>query len=239
MVARARQLPSTLGDVLTILARIIGLLLRAGIALILLVRRPRPIHARGAVYSGEIRWLPGHRATGIAWVDSPPDSTASITARASRGVGLPSWLPDVFGVALRTEAAGVPADLELSSSGVGVPGRFLLVPRWSPVRATLGTLLPYRGSRGPVLICARTTVPARSSAGAGGSADAPSPWTLRLYTARPTGRWHPFAEVTLNRSAGQDDSALRFDAVRHPLPGAGTYEWTRALRQPSYRLVQD
>jgi hypothetical protein len=56
------------GSVLTILARIIGLLLRAGIALILLVRRPRPIHARGAVYSGEIRWLPGRRATGIAWV---------------------------------------------------------------------------------------------------------------------------------------------------------------------------
>jgi len=31
---------------------------------------------------------------------------------------------------------------------------------------------------------------------------------------------------------------VRFDPVAHPVPGAGTYPWVRALRQPSYRLVQ-
>ena len=28
------------------------------------------------------------------------------------------------------------------------------------------------------------------------------------------------------------------DAVRNALPGAGTYDWVRAVRQPTYRMVQ-
>jgi len=222
---------------LTTVARIAGGLLRAGIALILLVRRPRPIHARGTVLEGDLRWLPRARQTGIAWIDAPVAGTVvPVAARVSRGVGLPSWLPDVYGLALRTESSEGPADLELSSSGIGVPGRFLLVPHRSALRGTLGTLLPYEGTRGPLMVCARTTVgPASGSAE---EASPTEPWRLRLYAAAPAGRWHPFADLTLRRGAAKDDASLRFDAVRHPLPGAGTYEWTRALRQPSYHLAQ-
>lgn len=225
--------------VITALTRFAGLVLRAGFALILLVRRPRPIHSRGVVLEGEIRWMPRAHDAGIPWIDQVPGTVARTTARVSRSIGLPAPLPDVIGLALRVGESDAPADLELASTGVGVPGRFLLFPHRSPVRATLSTLLPYRGSRGPVLIAARTVAAsvARGSAGIS-SSQPPDPWTLRLYAAVPTGRWHPFAEVTLRLADDQDDTALRFDAVRHPLPGAGTYEWTRLLRQPSYRLVQ-
>ena len=63
-------------------------------------------------------------------------------------------------------------------------------------------------------------------------------WKLRLYHATPTSRWHPFAEVALRMVDDQDDEGLRFDSVRHPLPGAAAYSWVAALRQPSYELVQ-
>ncbi len=39
-------------------------------------------------------------------------------------------------------------------------------------------------------------------------------------------------------SADQEDRGLRFDSVRHPLPGAGTYRWVERVRQPSYLRVQ-
>jgi hypothetical protein len=65
-----------------------------------------------------------------------------------------------------------------------------------------------------------------------------SPWRLRLYWATPLGAWHAFAELELQRTPGPVDRLLRFDAVRHPLPGARHYRWVEALRQPSYELVQ-
>jgi hypothetical protein len=214
-----------------------GLILRAVFAVMLLVRRPRPIHVRGVVYEGVVTWMPEVRRSGVAWIDQPVGHEERVTARASRSLGLPPALPDVIGLSLRAQTENGPADLELASTGVGVPGRFLLSPRRSPVRATLGTLLPYRGARGAVLICARTPASLESSA-QGRPGPAPSPWTLRLYWAAPRGSWFPFAEVTLERALQSDDPTLRFDAVRRPLPGAGTYTWTRLLREPSYRLVQ-
>jgi hypothetical protein len=95
--------------------------------------------------------------------------------------------------------------------------------------------------RGPVLLAARTR-PARSlPAGLAELRRAvrEEPWRLRLYFARPLGRWHPFADLTLSDAEDQDDAELRFDAVRRPLPGAGTYGWARLVREPSYRRVQD
>ncbi len=67
---------------------------------------------------------------------------------------------------------------------------------------------------------------------------ATEPWRLRLYVARPRGRWHPFAELELERAPGPIDPLLRFDAGRHPLPGTRQYGWVRRLRQPSYDRVQ-
>lgn len=190
---------------------------------------------------GEITWLRPSVPSGIHWIDEPPDRPLPVTARLSRSVGLPAVLPDVIGLAMRVDAGGRPADIELASTGLGVPSRFMLLPHRSPSRARFGTLFPYRSRLGPRLICARP-LPRPHPLPAGGaaldSALAADAWRLRLYHASPTGKWHPFADLALRPGADQADEHLRFDSVRRPLPGADNYAWVRAARQPSYRAVQ-
>lgn len=224
-----------------ILSRVLGAALRAGIAAILLVRRPRPIHAHGVVFDGDLTMLPGRALSGIEAIDRPTAERVDIVARVSRAVGLPSVLPDVHGLALRWTHETGTTDLELSSSGLGVPWRHILRPHRLPSSAPMSSLLPYRSTRGPVLLCVRTLPPRSLPAGLDAlrQAVAEEPWALRLYFATPRGRWHPFAEVRLREARIDDDPHLRFDIDRHPLVGAETYPWVRALRQPGYRLAQD
>lgn len=208
-------------------------------AAILLVRRPRPIHPRGVELEGEVSWL-GRSQSGIRWIDDPPAGPVPIRARASRSVGLPAPLPDIIGLAMRFEAEGRVADLELASTGTGVPGRYGLLLHGSPSRAHLSTLLPYLGDGGPILLAARTIAPqdlptALPALTIRLQRDA---WRLRLYAATPRGRWHPFADVVLRATPGRGDSPLRFDAGRRLLPGARLPGWVHAVRQPSYDLVQ-
>lgn len=227
-------------------ARPVGSALAAAFGLAQLLRHPRPIHSRGVVLSGEMRWIPDAAPSGVAFIDDAPSGPVRVVARVSRSLGLPAPLPDVIGLALRVDTGtwgpggeGV-ADIELASTGWNVPGRFALLPHRRPERARLGTLLPYRGRRGPVILIARTRSghPAASDPrelpGREGAV-----WTLTLAHAAPAGRWHPFAVVELCLHPDQDDRRLRFDAVRRPIPGTRVYPWARALRQPSYVRVQE
>ncbi|UUL77499.1 SRPBCC family protein [Pseudarthrobacter sp. Fe7] len=153
--------------------------------------------------------------------------------RFSRSVGLPQTLPDILGLALRITPAdgGGPADVLFASTGWGLPGRFLLMPRLDVAGATLTTLMPYRGRRGPVLLGLRTR---------GSSPDslAPGEQVLGLYWATPSGRWRECGELRLNAGAGPADIPLRFDPLANQPPGARTYTWTRRLRKPSYQVAQ-
>ncbi len=220
-----------------------GVLLRGVFATISVVRRPRPIHQRGIVLEGELTWTGSDAISGISWVDDAPGMPVPVTARLSRSVGLPAWSPDVIGLAFRIPVDTGWADIELASTGWGVPGRFLLAPRIASTRGTFGTLMPYRSPRGPILlgILGETDE-------TGGSRPAElvdlarslreRPWRVQFAFADPTGDWHPFAEADLRTAADQHDEQLRFDAVRRLIPGAGMYRWTRLARQPSYRHVQ-
>lgn len=223
-----------------VVSKLAGAALEFVFGVLLLARRPRPIHPKGVVLDGSLRWIGRTQASGMRWIDEPPSAFVDVTARLSRGAGLPEPLPDIIGLALRLDGETGVADLELASTGFGVPSRFWLVPQRSPSRARLSTLLPYRGDRGPVLIAARTLAPDDLPTGLGELAGAleRAPWRLRLYWATPLGAWHAFAELELHRPPGPFDRLLRFDAVRHPLPGTGHYRWVEALRQPSYELVQ-
>ncbi|MEZ7755439.1 hypothetical protein O5Y58_07990 [Microbacterium paraoxydans] len=221
------------------LSRVLGMVLRAAIAAILLVRRPRPIHAHGAVFDGRLVMRPDP-GSGIAGIDDPRTAEVPVVARVSRSIGLPTWAPDVYGLGLRWAQGEDEVDLQLASTGIGVPGRFLLLPRLTPTRATLSSVVPYRTPRGPIMLCART-VPARRLPGGLRElrrAVGVEPWELRLYFASPGGRWRPFADVRLESPHPEDDASLRFDIDRRPLRGAETYPSVRALRRPSYRLTQ-
>jgi hypothetical protein len=226
---------------LTGLAEVVGAVLRGFFSLLRRIRHPRPIHSRGLVLTGQATWLPDAAPSGIAWIDDAQGKPLEVTARLSRGVGLPDKLPDVLGLALRFHTdEGWHADVLLASTGIGYPSRFVLVPRRAATGATFGSLLPYRSPRGPVLICVRS-VPSRvlpaDLEGLRRSLQE-QPWQIRLYHASPTEKWHPFADVLLRPAAEADSAELRFDPVRHPLPGSTTYPWVRRLREPSYRVAQ-
>lgn len=220
-------------------AVLVGRMLRAAFAVLLLVRRPKPIHPKGVALEGVLRWRRPRARTGIRWIDEGGDPVP-VVARLSRSVGLPAPLPDIVGLAIRAPGADGPIDLELSSTGAGVPSRFWLVPHRSPSRARLGTLLPYRTPAGPRLLCARTIAPADLPVALRdlGWALVDAPWHLRLYTAAPRGRWYAVADLELRAASGPRDLALRFDAADRPIPGTDSYPWVRAIREPSYHLVQ-
>lgn len=230
------------GGVQPVVSAVAGHALKAVFRAALLVRRPRPIHAHGVLLEGELRWYPRHGSSGIRWVDEPQPDPVAVVARASRSAGLPTGWPDIVGLAFRVDSPEGPADVELASTGFGVPGRFMLMLHRSPSRARMGTLLPYRSERGPVLLCARTLGPPQLPAPLDDLAEVleRETWRLRLYYAFPTSRWRAFAELTLRRPAGDADrdTGIRFDAVRNPLPTAGIYPWVRAFRQPTYEMTQ-
>lgn len=219
-----------------VIPRVTGYAFAAAIATIGTVRGPRPIHTPGVRLQGVVRWLPGSsRESGVAWIDDRGADDLPVVGRFSRGAGLPASLPDVLGLALRL--GNDEGDLLLSTTGIGVPGRFLLQPRMTPTRALFGTLMPYRGRTGPVLVAARTTTPGRMPAQMETlrRSIAATPWRLELMWATPRSRWHRFGQLELTSPTGPaDTSALRFDPVLRPPRGAHTYDWTRALREPSY-----
>jgi len=202
--------------------------------LLKLARPGRPIHPEGLGLSGTVARTgnPGG-PSGIGWLDSP--GTDQVVARFSRSVGLPQRLPDILGLALRVSpsghAAAGPADVLFASTGWGLPGRYILMPRLDVAGAAMTTLMPYRGGRGPVLLGLRTRGLPPGSLASG-------EWVLGLHWTTPGGRWQECGEVRLQAGASPTDIPLRFDPLEHQPPGAQAYAWTRRLRKPSYRAAR-
>lgn len=110
--------------------------------------------------------MPRNTRSGIRWIDDPAAGERQpLAGRLSRSIGLPAPLPDVIGLALRVQTPEGPADIELASTGSGVPLRFTLLLRSRPSPGVYGTLVPYdmrhprgRGIRSPWSTCGRPTV---------------------------------------------------------------------------------
>lgn len=248
------------------LSRTAGWGIGAVVRAIRVVRSPRPIHPTGVLVGGGIEPIVGRGVrSGVEWIDDPRPTR--VVGRLSRGIGTPVPMPDIWGLALRlgdgasSEGADgdgdgdgdsdsdghTHGDVLLAAVGnLGVPWRFVPVPRLSPHGVSFSTVMPYRADTGPVLIGARTLsgAPASASARGVGTELARTPWVLELLWATPRGRWRAFATVSLTATttvggdAPADSPAVRFDPVLSPPPGARTYGWTRALREPAYRVAR-
>jgi hypothetical protein len=216
-------------------ARLLGLAIGAAIGAVALVRRDRPMHAVGRTHHAVVRGTPAHPA-GVPWLDDPGERAGLV--RFSRGVGLPSWAPDVQGLALRLPEDGRHTDVLFSSGGLRGVGRFLLTARRSPLGGPLTTLMPFHGPRGPVVLAAE---PLDETDGASRRAAWPTltgtRWTL--LRSGVTGPWEPFAELVVGADAGPAlDRATRFDPVGATPPGLPPYRWAAVLRDPAYRLAR-
>jgi hypothetical protein len=180
----------------------------------------KPLHPLGDRVTGRLDCLGSGVAlenAGVPLLDEAGHH--DVVVRFSQAAGLPRWLPDVQGLALRVPlSTGRHADLLLASTGLGRLTRFALTPTRSRQGRPLTTLLPYRTATGPVVIAAQPS----------------GPLGYDLLWARPSGAWHVWGRLTVAGQRGPDP-VTSFDAVENEAPGLRNYDWVRRLREPAYR----
>lgn len=213
-----------------LLARAGGTALKGVFAGLLIFRHGRPIHRNGVLLEGTLTHT--RVFSGEEWLDSAGEEP--VIGRISRSVGLPDPMPDIIGLALRIGET----DILLSTTGQGVPGRFLLRPRRSLLNGPFTTLMPFRGAGGPLVLAVRREGAGPDLTCLSGLRDHRSELQWGLYYSRLRGPWTRFATLRL-RVVSEQGEHPRFDPVGRPPAGLGTYQWTRALRRPSYALAQN
>jgi hypothetical protein len=211
----------------TFLSSLAGAALGAASFVTAVATSEKPLHAVGMIGHGTLSIQPTAAATGVPFLDRR--SSTPVLARWSRATNRPTDSVDIDGLALRLQDAGDDGDADLlfSSTGSGIPGRFVLQPRRPGRPGVMSTLMPTTSPMGPLLL---RIEPA-------GRADPRRPcpcWTLSR--AFLLGRWHSIG--VLEVSWQTTDEPVRFDPVRHPLAGAPAYRWVRAIREPAYRAAR-
>lgn len=199
--------------------RLMGDLLARGTSLIDHLRETRkPLHPYGATWAARLtRTGAQEHPTGAAFLDTAGED--DVVVRLSEGVGLPRSWPDVLGLAIRVPEPDGPADVLLSTTGAGRLTRFLAAPTRRPTGSTFSTLMPYRSSRGPVLI----------------AATAQSATDYELSHALGTGPWRRFGHLELRERVAAEPS---FDPIGNLPRGLEHYAWARRLRAPAYRTAR-
>ncbi len=176
----------------------------------------KPLHPRGSVAQARLYRHGLQPPLGVEFLDTV--STDDVVVRESRSVGLPGWLPDIHGLAIKvTNPDGSHGDLLFSTTGLGRVTRYALTLSLSQYGRPMTTLLPYRTPAGPVLLGARSS---------GGS-------TVEILCAVGDGDWRHVADLRLSYLEAEDQS-VSFDPVRNQVPGLEQYGWVRRLRAPAY-----
>ncbi|MDF3045270.1 MAG: hypothetical protein K0R30_1498 [Ornithinibacter sp.] len=229
MTVRANQLPASARQVVDTAASAGGVLLAAAFGTLARVRGGRPLHPQGATYAATVA-MTGQGLTGVPWLDER--GLHRVTVRVSRSAGLPLWMPDVYGIALRATMPDERAvDLLFATTGDTPTGRFVLRPRRGVERGPLTTLLPVRSEGGPLLLRLVPAVP-------GPVEELSLPTTLTLSCATGRGPWHDVGVLAVGAPLGPDAEAERHDPVLHELPGSEQYPVLRRLREPAYRAAR-
>jgi hypothetical protein len=240
--ATTRTLPPAVRLALLAAAALGGVGLGVATGTVAALRHDRPMHAAGRTYHARLdRTGSASERSGVAWIDERRSQPGLV--RFSRGAGLPDRYPDVQGLAIRLEEPRGHTDLLLSSSGLRGVTRFALVPRRSPLGGAAGSLMPFRGPGGPLLLAAEPVGDhGTGSTRAGDVRDADpdlrgTRW--RLLWSGVTGPWREWAVLTVAEQAGPDvDRRTRFNPVGATPPGLPSYRWARLLRTPAYRGAQ-
>jgi hypothetical protein len=206
-----------------------GAVLAASLGAVGRLRGDRPLHPHGASYAARVR-LHGAARSAVPWLDEPGSWRA--TLRVSRGIGLPAWLPDVHGIALRVlEGPEGPFDVLVAHTGSGPLSRFVFLPRGRVADGALTTLLPVRSGAGPLVL--RLAAPLGASLDANGM-----PSRLDLSYAHGLGAWHPAGEVLVGERLGPAAERAHHDPVLHQLPDTDQYRLVRRLREPAYATAR-
>lgn len=201
------------------------------------LRRKRGFHPFGVGFAAQLTPVgdPGFGATAL-------EREAEVEVRLSRSLGLPEWLPEPYGLALRipdAHGAGMHQDFLLVTSASAPVGRHALLPARGFCDLPYSTLLPYRVGGETVLIGAR------------GLASRPGPklgdlrarerggLEFELAIARLTGEWRPVARLSLSeRLPPEHTERLHFD----PTNTGGGLELVgllNKLRGPAYGASQE
>jgi hypothetical protein len=220
------------------LPRAAGRVVGAALGALARLRRGKPMHPRGAVFSAVLERHgsgDGDATWGVPWLDAAGTDVAVV--RLSRGAGLPAPLPDLLGLAIRLPSAGAggaPVDLLLTTTGRGPLRRLLPTPRRDSA-AVHSSIMGYRSDAGTLRIAALPDddgVPSEPAPLA--AAVAREGLSFTIAVARGTGPWVPFGRLVLDAPAEPLDPDVRFDAVLNPPPGLVPDGPMARFRAPAY-----
>jgi hypothetical protein len=203
------------------------------------LRGDKPMHPRGALFTGALHRTGPPRPWGVAWLDDR--RTDRVLVRMSRGAGLPEPWPDLLGLAVRVPGGGPdgrPVDLLLSSAGRGRWTRLLPVLRRDAATA-YSSIMSYRSAVGPVRLAALPE--------GGGAPSDPAPLAatvdrrdlrFTLAAALEGGAWEPFARLTVAAPVRPVDPEVHVDAVLHAPPGLRADGPMARFRRPAYAAAR-
>jgi hypothetical protein len=197
--------------------------------------RARVFHPRGVTATGHIEFA-------SSWWTQPTGTPIGVVVRLSGGVGTPTSVPDVLGLALKVplEAPGAHWDLLLASSGRAALTRLLPLPVQNWADARYSTLMPYSSKDGElrwIVAVPEGAHPASTTLDALRSALIHAPLSFRLELVSFSGTSVPAGRLTLTQVlALPDDEQPSFDPVLNRPPDVVLRpEWLAGVRVGAYR----
>jgi hypothetical protein len=179
----------------------------------------RPLHPVGRLRRASLHRHGLDPGLGLPFLDAP--GTDEVLVRESRSLGLPGWLPDVHGLALRVpNPDGSHGDLLFVSSGWGRFTRYSMTLSRSTYGRPLTSLVPYRTAAGAVQLGLRQV-----------TAD-----VLALSCAVGRSRWRHVGDLVL--SSTRPGPEVDFDPTLHTVPGLEHYAVSDLLQARSHHAAR-